>query len=91
MKTEKKQTPKTIKLSFNNHTRLSKTVKLRTDTFDDLVGRALNVYEAFPKLKDKIVSLYHAQINACAGNAERKAKVKKEYNEFMAWVGGLEK
>lgn len=90
MDTKKEATPKTVKVSVKIHSRLAKAVKLKTDSFNDIIGRALTVYESLPEIRSKIDALYSQMLNACRGNTERTEELKQQRAEFMAWLRGKE-
>ena len=74
---------KTLKIKTNTHARLAKHVKLKGDSFDDIIARLLDVYESLPKIRSLVTNAFNAQLNQCMGNTERIIKVKAERAKIM--------
>ena len=90
MKVKRIETPKVVKISVANHAKAANLVRNMADTFNTIFGRALNVYEALPEIREKINDLYRQLSNHYGGNTEEKERIEKERVEFMEFLRALE-
>jgi len=79
---------KTLKVTDKTHERLAKHAKRKSDTYNVIINRTLDMYERVPEIRKLVVSAFNAQLNQCMGNMEKTRRIKEERSKVMSLLKG---